>query len=101
MLSFLHCQGENMEMNKPVQFSSKIPPKQIPQSSQTANSVAVYTVLSILRKMKTELGFEAMLEYLEKYLLIIEQSNPPLKKAVEKALVIVRVEKIYQDAMKG
>ena len=90
-----------MDMNKPTQFERSNSPQHFPQSAQTSNSVAVYTVLSILRKMKTELGFEAMLEYMDKYLLIIEQSNPPLRKAVEKALSIVKVEKIYEDAMKG
>ena len=65
-----------------------------------AQSIGVYTVLSTLRKMRQELGFEAMAEYLDKYLQLVEQSNPTLKAAVEKALTIISVEKIYQDAMK-
>ena len=77
-------------------------PKRFPQLFDSpANSVAVYTVLSVLKRMKTELGFEAMLEFHEKYLETIDLNNPALKTAVEKALHIVNVEKIYKDAMKG
>lgn len=36
--------------------------------TNSANSIAIYTVLCILRRMKREVGLEAMLEYLDKYL---------------------------------
>ena len=63
------------------------------------NSIPTYTVLCVLGKMKHELGLEAMLEYTEKYLEIIDNHNPRLKAAVAKALSMMSVEKIYADAM--
>ena len=60
------------------------------------NSIAIYTVLCILRRMKTQLGLEAMLEYKEKYLEVIEDNNPRVKAAVEKAVRLMDVERIYR-----
>lgn len=68
--------------------------------TSSANSISIYTVLCILRRMKEELGLEAMLEYYGKYLEIIETHNPELKSAVNKALALMSVEKMYKDAMK-
>ena len=45
------------------------------------HSVATYTVLCILKKMRDQMGLEAMIEYLEKYLETIETYNPKLKMA--------------------
>ena len=64
------------------------------------NSISIYTVLSILLRMKDQLGLEAMLEYVQNYLKIINDHNPELKPAVERALNLMSVEKIYKDAMK-
>ena len=63
------------------------------------DAVAVYTVLSILVKMEHTLGLEAMLEYIETYLCVIEQHNPHLKYAVSRALQMISVEKIYKEAV--
>jgi hypothetical protein len=68
--------------------------------TNSANSIAIYTVLCILRRMKREIGLEAMLEYLDKYLETVETHNAQLKLAVEKALGIMSVGKMYKDAMK-
>lgn len=68
--------------------------------TSSANSIAIYTVLCILRRMKQEVGLEAMLEYLDKYLGTIEAHNPQVKSAVEKALGMMSVEKMYREAMK-
>ncbi len=68
--------------------------------TNSANSIAIYTVLCILRRMKREVGLEAMLEYLDKYLGAIEAHNPRLKQAVAKALGMMSVEKMYREAMK-
>lgn len=68
--------------------------------TSSANSISVYTVLCLLRRMKDQLGLEAMLEYLDKYLATIERYNPELKRAVEKAIGMMSVEKIYREAMK-
>ncbi len=64
------------------------------------NPVAVYTVLCILRDMRSELGLEAMLEYMGEYLGAIERSNPELKGAVARAMTLVSVGKMYRDAVK-
>ena len=63
------------------------------------NSIAIYTVLSILIKMKNSLGLEATLEYVDKYLGTIEKHNPQVKHAVSQALQLISVEKIYKEAM--
>ena len=63
------------------------------------NSVAVYTVLCVLLKMKDEVGLEAMLEYMEKYIEVIGSSNKKLRKAVFIALENLDSRKIYEDLM--
>ncbi len=65
------------------------------------NTVIIYIVLSILLKMKTQLGLEAMLIYIGRYQTIIEKHNPRLKLAVNQALSMMNVEKIYNDATYG
>ena len=67
--------------------------------NDSANSIAVYTVLCILRSMRKQLCLEAMLEYMEEYLVTIERNNPMLKDAVSKAISMVSVKRIYKDAM--
>jgi len=62
------------------------------------NTIAIYTVLRTLIKMKGVLGLEAMLEYIQKYLSMIESVNPELKCAVSKALDYIDVRKIYRNA---
>ena len=62
-------------------------------------SIATYTVLCILKKMRDQMGLEAMIEYLEKYLHTIETYNPKLKMAVKEALTLLNVEKIYKEAL--
>ena len=63
------------------------------------NNVAIYTVLSILIKMKNSLGLEATLEYIDKYLCTIEKYNPQIKDAVSQAIQLISVERIYKEAM--
>lgn len=65
------------------------------------NTVVIFTLLSILIKMKEQLGLEAMLEYIEKYLAIMGEQNPRIKHAVGYALSLMRVEKMYHDAVKA
>lgn len=69
-----------------------------PQQNKITDSIAVYTKLSILIKMRQELGLEAMLEYLDAYVHSIEASNPELKRAVTKALTLISVRRIYTQA---
>ncbi len=64
------------------------------------NMIAVYTVLGILMEMRKQLGLEAMLEYMDRYVSAIEDHNPELKQAVTKAIAMMKVEKMYREAMK-
>ena len=61
--------------------------------------IAIYTVLSILVRMKHQLGLEAMLEYIRKYLETIDKQNPQFKSAVAQAIEMMSIEKIYKEAM--
>lgn len=67
--------------------------------SKINESIAVYTVLSILVKMRHQLGLEAMMEYLDHYLRVIEQHNPKLKYAVSRALQMMNIQKMYDQAV--
>ena len=59
------------------------------------NTIAIFTTLSILLKMKEQLGLEAMMEYMEFYILTVEQYNPRFKGAVEQAVSLMNIGKIY------
>ena len=62
------------------------------------NIIAVYTILSVFVKMKQNLGLEAMLEYLDRYIEMLGKDNPQMKGAVEQALRLIDVGKIYREA---
>jgi hypothetical protein len=65
------------------------------------STVAIYTVLTILLRMRNALGLEAMLEYIATYCSIIEKNNPRFKMAVKQALTLISIEKLYRDAISG
>ena len=65
----------------------------------TDNIISVYTATAILLEIKKSLGLEAMIEYMEKYLLLIESKNPRLKFAVGQAIRLINVDKFYRDLM--
>ena len=90
-----------MDTNERSESNAKIPRQPFPNIfTSPNNSIAIYTVLCILRRMKQEVGLEAMLEYLDKYLGTSETHNPQVKQAVAKALGMMSVEKMYREAMK-
>ena len=89
-----------MKSNEQFSFEfSKFPTKFPFMVNDSANVIAVYTVLCILRSMKGEVCLEAMLEYMQKYLAVIERYNPRLQNAVAKVISTINIEKIYKDAM--
>ena len=90
-------------MNSRENENQKQEPSQKPASifETKDNLIAIYSVLSILVKMKSELGLEAMLEYVHNYLFEIERHNPKLKFAVAKALSLMSIEKIYREATRN
>jgi len=65
---------------------------------RSSNIVIIYTALRILLAMQKQLGLEAMLEYHRKYIQTIEEDNPILKHAVNRALSLINVEKIYKES---
>jgi len=83
---------------------SKIPPETAGKIENiflsSNNMIAIYTVLSILVKMRQHLGLEAMLEYIKRYLETIEKHEPSIKDAVSHAVGLISIEKIYSNARK-
>ena len=85
-----------MDHNNSPQFD---PIQKIPDLSP-ATSIDIYTVLTVLCAMKNRLGLEAMLDYIDRYLHIVNKNNPRLRGAVQRALTQISVEKIHRDAMR-
>jgi hypothetical protein len=89
-----------MESNKQYNFEFLKSTKKFPKMfNDSSNAISIYTVFCILRSMRKQLCLEAMLEYMEEYLLTIERNNPQLKEAVLKAISMVSVKKMYKDAI--
>ena len=63
------------------------------------NIVAIYVVLSVLKKMRTELGLETMHEYMDAYLSIIGRHNFNLKRVVEQLIAVLNVDRIYRECL--
>ena len=67
--------------------------------SASSDIITVYIVLFVLRKMRTQLGLEATLEYAESYMKKMEKQNSKLKGLVYKALMHIDVAKMHVDAI--
>jgi len=78
--------------------SSEYSPNPLNASSDI---ITVYIVLFVLRKMRTQLGLEATLEYAESYMKKMEKQNSKLRGLVYKALMRIDVAKMYEDAVKS
>ncbi len=78
-----------------VKHTEAFPPIELHNSK----TIAIYTALCILRRMRTQLGLEAMLEYLDSYLVTVDDNNPTLKNAVTRGIGMMGVEKIYRNAV--
>ncbi len=90
-----------MQLNEP---NEKVPEVSFPNDTPIFlknNAVALYTVLAILLQIKSKVGLEAMLEYIEHYQKLIERYNPDFKEAVSGALELIDVEKMYRDIRKN
>ena len=64
-----------------------------------SHSIAVYTVLRVLCCMRARLGLEAMLEYVGRYILLVEKNNQEMKDAVTKALGLIDIAVLYKEAI--
>jgi hypothetical protein len=63
-------------------------------------SISVYTVLILLKTMRSSLGLEAMSEFLDAYTASVERMNPDLKREVSKALCDRALFNLYESEMK-
>ena len=61
------------------------------------NGVAIYIILAMLTQIKNAVGLEAMLEYMEHYQKLIERYNPHFREAVQEALALKNVAKMYRE----
>ena len=61
-------------------------------------TVSVYTAFCILKGIRRQIGLEAMLDYIDSHIEIVNRVNPRAELAVEEALTRVKLEKIYKDA---
>ena len=84
--------------NQPESNNNAGFPHSHPEVFPQEHIIPIYIGLSVLNKMKLELGLEAMLEYMNKYLQIVDEYNPKLQYAVSQALKMISVEKIYHEA---
>lgn len=81
----------------PQKFSED--PRDLP--SEPGNIIVVYIVLFALRKMRTQLGLEATLEYAEGYIKKMEKQNPKLRGLVNKALSNIDIARMHEDAVQS
>jgi len=65
------------------------------------NSIAVYTALRLLQRMKNQLGLEAMIEYIDIYINVVNKENENLKKVVDMSINVVDINKIYQQVRRN
>lgn len=61
------------------------------------NNFPVFMAIMTLVKIKQELGLEAMVEYVDHYVEVINENNPKLGDAYQQAMKFINVEKIYQE----
>ena len=87
-----------LQIKKNFTVSAHQTPPAVVRPTAAEQSIPVYTVLTILKKMKEELGLEAMLEYMQTYVSTIERYNPELKMAVTKAVSMMSMGRVYENA---
>jgi len=66
--------------------------------ANSSSAIAIYTMLCVLGKMKRKIGLEAMLEFSQKYMDLIERRNPKIKHAIAKTLTSIDIEEIYKES---
>ena len=63
---------------------------------ENKQSVAVYTVIAVLKNMRNELGLEAMSEFIDLYVSAVEKTDPELKNILHEALREQAINHFYQ-----
>lgn len=84
-------------MDRPEENYNKITPLSKVVGLPPEHLVSFYTLLKILMKMKKELGLEAMLEYMAKFIEAIDSHNPKLSQAVSKTLEHIQTGVFYDE----
>jgi hypothetical protein len=69
--------------------------KPTPNLQAPKELITVLTVLVVLMKMRRYLGLEVMLEFIEKYLLLVSQKNSHVYKAVDKRLGLDEIKRMF------
>lgn len=78
-------------------FSDRAQDRGLPRKTAlNQQAVAVYTVLTILLKMRKNLGLEAMSDFLDSYTAAVEKINPDLKNSVIEALSERAIYNLYE-----
>jgi hypothetical protein len=62
-----------------------------------SRTIAVYTVLLVLSRMRERLGVEAMVEFIDRYTATIERLDPEIKDAVNHELLERALHGLYQS----
>ena len=62
------------------------------------NKISAYIAFRILRKIRDELGFEAMMEYFDYFCRTVEKRHSGISETVTMALRRLDVEKVYRKA---
>ena len=82
------------------QQKSKNSQTRIPEPLGTANcTLTIYIVMRILKLIRGQMGLEAMLEYIDKYLEKNENRHPQFPKAFSLAMKNKKLETIYENTV--
>ncbi len=93
--------NERVEMIRKHAVRSDVPSPSCKKNIFSPNeSIAVYTVLFVLSQMKETLGLEVMLEYADRYIKIVEERHPQLKKALLTSLQSTSIEQLYEKILR-
>ena len=78
-------------------FSRQCVPQHLDMFAGLNNDVAIFVMFKILLKMRHEVGLEAMLIYLDKFVESIEQFNPELLKKCNNGLKKVDCDLLFKE----
>ncbi|MBF0569472.1 MAG: hypothetical protein HQL18_01690 [Candidatus Omnitrophica bacterium] len=62
-------------------------------------TVSIYTVLLLMKNMRSSLGLEAMSEFLDAYTLTVERMNPELRREVNRVLCDRALQSLYESVV--
>ncbi len=88
-------------MNSNESFNyQKMNSRKATKASHTADcTLTIYIVMRILKLIKNQMGLEAMLEYVDKYIEKNENRHPQFPKAFSLAMQNQKLESIYENTV--